>query len=523
MSPSIPIDLDRSSPEPLYRQVALSIRGAIDDGLLRPHQRVPSVRALATQLGVGRLTVATAYDPLTAEGYLVGRVGSGTTVAPDPPRSPTATGRGRAATAQGRPDAAGARLPLLRALPTLAARGSDAFAGSRTPLAPRFDLRSSTAAGWSSGGDAGLAVGATLERLLRDEFRQVSERGGGDMVDPAGDARLRSVIAGRLRAARGIRCEADHIVILSGAPIGFGVIGRLFLGAGRRLVVEDPGEPQIRRALLASGGDAIGIAVDGQGLRADLLPDRAEVAIVAPAVQIPTGAALPLARRLRLLAWAATTGALVVEDARFDEFLLRSAPIPGLAALDDDGRVIQIGSFETLLHRGIRTAFAVLPPPLVEPFVRDLQVFDAGASPVQQRALARFIEDGLLDRHLARVRRALLDRQNAAVGAIQRELGWLVDARPTSGGTRIVVTIEDATWTAHEVTRVAAAAGIAIDGLDVARLAPAPDRELIVDYGRTEPIELRAAMRVLGRALRSAANDRRRPIARSHLGLAVRA
>ena len=507
MSPTMPIQLDRTSSEPLYRQVATSVRRAIDDGRLRPGQRVPSVRVLAAQLEVGRLTIATAYEQLAAEGYLVGRMGFGTVVAPEPPVAQREAPFGPRTPA---PRATPIRLPALRALPSGGADPSDPASHRPMQTLPRFDLRSSAAAGWSGGGgDGGLAVGSTLERLLRDEFRRVAERGGGGEIhDPAGDARLRAVIAAHLRTTRAARCEPEQVVVLSGAVIGFGVIGRLWLGEGRRVVVEDPGDPRLRRALVASGATAIGTPVDGQGLRADLLPGDAQVAVVAPTVQVPTGATLPLARRLRLLAWATTQGALLVEDARFDDLVLRTAPQPCLQGLDDDGRVIHIGSFETLLHGGIRTAYAVLPPSLVDPFVAELEMFDPGASPVHQRALGRFLADGLLDRHVARVRRALLDRQNAAISAIERELGWLVDARETSGGTRLVATIEDPAWTATQVVRVAAEAGIAIESLAPSRVASAPDRELIVDYGRLEPLELRAAFRVLGKALRSSGRAR---------------
>ncbi|MEO5940152.1 MAG: hypothetical protein ABIZ72_04365, partial [Candidatus Limnocylindrales bacterium] len=212
----------------------------------------------------------------------------------------------------------------------------------------------------------------------------------------------------------------------------------------------------------------------------------------------------------------------LVEDGRLDDLLLRSAPQPCLQGLDSDGRVVQIGSFETLLHGGVRTAWAVLPEALVGPFVAGLEAFDPGASPVQQRALGRFLADGLLDRHVARVRRVLLDRQNAALGSIERELGWLGDAREVSGGTRLTVTIEDPHWTASDVVRVAAEAGVALDALGPARVLPAADREILVDYGRLEPLELRAALRALGRALRDSGRSEARPsIGRSLAGVAA--
>ena len=520
MSPTMPIQLDRTSSEPLYRQVATSVRRAIDEGRLRPGQRVPSVRVLAAQLGVGRLTIATAYEQLAAEGYLIGRVGFGTIVSPHRPEpSEREAPFGPRAPA---PRATPVRLPPLRSVTALEGPSRRTL----EPL-PRFDLRSSAAAGWSGGGgaagDGGLAVGSTLERLLRDEFRRVAERGGGGEIhDPAGDGRLRAVIAAHLRGTRAARCEPEQVVVLSGAVIGIGVIGRLWLGPGRRVVVEDPGDPQFRRALVATGATAVPVPVDGQGARADRLPDDAIVAVVAPTVQVPTGASLPLARRLRLLAWAAANGSLLVEDARFDDLLLRSAPQPCLQGLDEEGRVIHLGSFESLLHGGIRTAYAVLPISLVDPFVAELETVDPGASPVQQRALGRFLADGLLDRHVARVRRGLLERQDAALAAIERELGWLVDAREVSGGTRLVATIEDPDWTATQVVSVAADAGIALETLDAARVASAADREIVIDYGRLEPIELRAAIRLLGRALHSTGRSRA-PLRSSLPTLAIRA
>src|SRR5689334_8030287 len=165
MSPAMPIALDRSSAEPLYRQVVASLRSAIDEGRLRAGQQVPSVRALAEQLGMGRLTIATAYEQLAADGYLVGRVGFGTVVAPDAPVPAANAVRGRSLRALPGGSAAVAPDPAIG--PSSDRRGRRGTGGE----IPRFDLRSSAAAGWSGGpGDSGLAVGAALERLLRDEF-----------------------------------------------------------------------------------------------------------------------------------------------------------------------------------------------------------------------------------------------------------------------------------------------------------------------------------------------------------------
>ena len=510
MSTILPIQLDRTGQEPLYRQIEAFVREAIDGGRLRPGQRLPSVRALAGQLGVGRLTVATAYEQLAADGYVVGRMGFGTVVAPHPPEA-AAGGNAPIRRPTSGLGLGPVRLPSLR----LTAAGSAGLTSpsSRRRLGPmpRFDLRAGGSGGTGTAGGPGLSVGPALERLLREEWRGLAESASTSAAfEPAGDPLLRAAIASHLRATRGADCEPAQVVILSGAVIGIGAVARLWLGPDRRVVVEDPGDPIFRRAVSVSGAAVDVVAVDANGLRPDGLPRDAAVAVVSPTVQLPTGGTMPLARRLRLLSWASATGAVVVEDARADDLILRGAPPVCLQGLDEDGRVIHVGGFESLLHGGMRLGYAVLPDALREPFIAALDAIDPGASPVQQRALGRFIADGHLDRHIARVRRALLDRQEAVVGAIERELGWLVEVQPAAGGSRVIATIADPAWTAADVVRAAADAGVAIDSLSLSRPNPGPDRELVVDYGHHEPGELRTAIRTLARGLASSRVPARR-------------
>jgi GntR family transcriptional regulator/MocR family aminotransferase len=511
MSTMLPIELDRTGSVPLYRQIESTVRRAIESGRLRPGQRLPSVRALAGQLGIGRLTVATAYEQLAADGYLVGRIGFGTIVAPHPPSSATDDRSvsdqppRTAATPSampGRLALAPVRLPPIQ-LPAARAPTSMRPRRGLGPV-PRFDLRGGGAGGSGTAGGQGLTVGPVFERLLREEWRFVADSSGSAATaDPAGDPLLRAAIAAHVRTTRGAVCEQDQVVVLSGAVIGIGAVARLWLGPDRLVVVEDPGDPVFRRALGVSGAEIVARPVDAGGLRPGTLPDEAAVAVVSPSVQLPTGAAMPLARRLRLLSWAAATGAIVVEDARADDLTLRGAPGVCLQGLDEDGRVIHLGAFDSLLHAGVRVGYAVVPANLVDPFVAALDAIDPGPSPVQQRALGRFLADGHLDRHLARVRRALLDRQEAAIEAIGRELGWLADVQPAAGGTRLIATIEDPAWTASAVVRLGGEVGVALDTLAASRVAIVPDRELVVDYGHHEPAQLRAAIRSLARALES--------------------
>ena len=489
----LPVTLDRNSPEPLYRQVERQVRAAVDTGRLRPGDRVASVRELARELDVGRLTVATAYEQLAADGYLVGRVGFGTIVAPTAPAAPRTAADGTATDGAARPAFADRRPGAAPPMPIRPAPNA-----SKPP--PRIDLRP----GPPSGAD--MAVGPALERLLREAWRDLAARA--PAADPDGDPLLRATIAAHVRATRAGRCEPDDVVVLSGALIGIAAVARLWLNDAASVAIEDPPDPAFRRALDLPTTRLVPVAIDAHGLRLDRLPAAATLVLAGARVQAVTGARMPLARRLGLLAWASGAGALVVEDARADDLALSGSAGPSLQGLDDDGRVIHIGAFSALLHPGVQLGYAVVPPALAAPFRAAVAALDAGATPVEQRALGRFLADGHLDRHLARVRRSLAERFDATVTALRGDLGWLVSADVPPGGTRLVVTIEDETLTAARAAAAAARAGIAVEPLRESRLRPTgADRELLIDVGRADARTLVEAVGQLARAL---ADERRR-------------
>lgn len=487
------LTVDRSSPEPLYRQVERQLRQLIETRRLVPGERVPSVRELAGQLEVGRLTIATAYEQLAADGYLEGRVGFGTVVVP---AAPEATGSrdvpADVALPRRRPSPAGSVK-----LPPIDAPIADASPADPPGAAPRFDLRPGALGG------AGVAVGPALERLLREAWRDIGD-GGPTLPDPSGDPLLRAAIAAHVRTTRGSRCGPEQIIVLSGALIGVAAVARLWLAGGRVAAVEDPGDADLRRALELGGGALVPVASDRHGVLVEHLPPETSVVLVSPTVQAATGARMPLARRLRLLEWAAAAGSVVLEDARFDELVLEMPVGPSLQGLDDDGRVIHLGGFESILHPGVRVAYAIVPAALVTPIRATLAALDPGATPVQQRALGRFLADGHLDRHLVRVRRALADRHAVAVDTLRRELGWLVTAEPPTGGTRLVATIEDEAWTASRLAEASLAAGVGLVPLSRSDPGGSPSRDVVIDVGRHEPAEIREAIRLVAAALSAA-------------------
>ena len=245
VSPTTPIVLDRASDEPLYRQIEVQLRAAIRDGRVRPGAMLPGVRTLAAALGVARITVATAYDQLAAEGFVDGRVGSGTRVVPDPP---------------------GVATEAATITPTVT---------SHRRSADPIDLRPDAA----SLDDFPFV---TWERLLRDAVRELASTaigGGGAIVagaaaagEPGGDPVLREVLAARLGASRGLRCDPSQIIATTGDWAALSTIADAWPGPAAPVLVEDPGVPWIRALLGARGRRIVPVPVDGLGLRTDRLP-----------------------------------------------------------------------------------------------------------------------------------------------------------------------------------------------------------------------------------------------------------
>lgn len=496
--PSTPIVLNKAAGEPLYRQIEGQLREAILDRRLRPGATLPSVRRLALELGVARITVVAAYDQLAAEGYVEGRAGVGTIVSAELPEQWM---RVRAASIRHRRRL---RHPEIR-LPEITphAFSSPFFEG------PNPFSREKVAFDFTTGSTSlDLFPLDVWERMLRVSWRQLSAGSSSAATDyrqPAGDPVLREALAQYLGMARGVRADAGDIVVTAGAQGAMGAAVRLWLDPSRRFVVEDPGGPHLWRTFQVSGAEMVGVPVDGSGLQVDSLPDSAATALVTPSWQYPAGGTLPLSRRMALLDWARTAGAVIIEDDCDSELRYEGHPLASLQGLDQEGRVLYVGTFSKVMFPGLRTGYAVVPERAGSAFRAMVEALDRGPGAVEQRALALFIREGHFERHLRRLRLAFAERQEAMLSALRHDFDGILDARPMPAGTHLVATITDRRWTASAMAAVAAASGILVEPLAFSRLRPAPDRELLMHYGRLAPFEIRAGMRALAQAVRRSA------------------
>ncbi|AWK87221.1 PLP-dependent aminotransferase family protein [Azospirillum thermophilum] len=415
-----PLALDREGAEPLHRQLYLALRQAVVDGRLRPGDRMPPTRALARDRGLSRNTVVTAYETLFAEGYITGKAGAGTFVAaslPDTPPDGAVPRRGSR-----RDIGLSARGALLtRSLP-LRRDSPDRPFGLGSP-----DRRAFPFALW----------GQLLARSWRTGGRTLAVE-----AESMGYLPLRAAVADYLRAVRAVRCEAEQVMIVSGAQQGLAVTVQLLLDPGETVWVEDPGWPGTRAALEGAGAGLVPVPVDAEGLVVAEGARRgpgARLVLVTPSHQFPLGVTMSLRRRLELLDWAAANDAWIVEDDYDSEFRYAGPPLAALQGLDGAGRVIYVGSFSKVMFPGLRLGYVVLPPDLVEPVAAARRHFDGGTSIVPQPALHRFLAEGYFASHLRAMRTLYAGRRAAMLDALGRDLGGVAVPEPGEAGLHVTV------------------------------------------------------------------------------------
>ncbi|MDC8756347.1 PLP-dependent aminotransferase family protein [Janthinobacterium fluminis] len=371
----IVLDGGRDLAGQVYRQLSEAIRaGRLADG-----QQVPPSRLLAQQLGLSRKTVAQAYARLTLERLLVGRVGVGSFVCAPAAARPRVQAAAQLASAAVLRKWEAMATPLRRAAPQLRSR-FDFLGGSTTPSHFPQDA-------WRR---------CVLHALRQDA--QVRGRYAATEGLPA----LREAIARHTAFSRGLVCTAAQVLVTNGTQQALDLLGRLLLEPGCSVAVEEPGYPMARALFASHGARVLGVPVDAEGIVAASIPDGVSLIYVTPTHQFPLGMPMSVARRHALLARARAIGAIVVEDDYDSAFRYEGRPADSLQSLDTHGIVAFVGSFSKVLLPELRLGYAVLPQPLLPAALTVKHLSDWHCATMPQHALAKFIDDGYLLKHIRR-------------------------------------------------------------------------------------------------------------------------
>ncbi|NCE88673.1 PLP-dependent aminotransferase family protein [Pseudomonas sp. L13] len=469
------IELDRR--QGLTRQLYEALRQRVLDGRLVSGTRLPATRDLATALSISRNSVVRAYDQLYAEGFIESRVGDGTYVA---------------------------QLPMAKKLSTKASTGlstglSPGLSTKWAHLPEDLDDEVIHSAGLARvkdhhlpqpplGPPRAFRVGVPAFDLfpfevwakLNGAFWRKPDLEQLCYGDPAGDGRLRGLIAAYLRSSRGMQCTAEQIVITSGAQQAISLCAQLLVEPGDGVAVENPGYRAAGHAFALAGGRLHGVPVDGEGMDCQVLGtlNDCRVAYVTPSHQYPLGVVMSLARRLELLAWAERSGGWIVEDDYDGEYRYSGAPLSPLAALDRNGRVLYVGTFGKVAFPALRLGYLVLPPGLVQAFTRRRAVDVRHSEVSTQAVMAEFMAAGHFQRHIRRMRRAALSRRNAVLAGWPDGLPGVGPLPSVAAGLHLTVRV-DSQAREQELLAQAHGANVEINGLSSYWLAdtrPPPDQ-----------------------------------------------
>lgn len=477
------IEVDFSGDEPLHRQLYLALKRAILEGRLRAGDRLPSTRILAEDYDVSRTTVLNAFDQLTAEGYLEGRTGSGTTVASYIP--------GDLAKRRKKP----ALFSQLKSGPSISRRAQFGIPSDLSFLRPPArPLRPGQP-------ELKLFPHEVWARLAAKHWRRSNR--DPEHIDSLGYGPLRRAICSYVGRLRGVRCDPDQVLITCGAQQALYLAACTLLDPGESVWMEDPGYPRARTAFVSAGLKIFPVPVDSQGMVVSTARGNRsgpKLVFVTPSFQCPLGTTMSLARRFELLKLAEERNAWIIEDDYFSEYRYGAGPIASLQSIDQNERVIYIGNFSKSVAPSLRIGYMILPPSLVDVFTNVRSSMSRQPPGAEQAILAEFITDGHLERHLRATLRVYRERHDALVAAIRENGKGLLETFPSGTGMYLVAWLRSG-LDDHVAARRAAEHGIDTVPLSTFCARPPRGHALVLGYSCYEITSIRSAVKKLCFAL----------------------
>ncbi len=443
----VTVALDAREKPPLFLQLAEAVLADIRGGRLLPGARLPGSRTLAHALGVHRNTVLAGYAELAAQGWLETTRAGGTFIARQLPAP-----------------FAGSNRPALVG-PSRASAGYDVGPPLGLPVPPMWPA-----------GTLVLAKGAPDPRLvpvaqLARAYRRALARHGVALLgygDPRGHLRLRLALSEMLSTTRGIPVGPEDVLVTRGSQMALDLVARALLSPGDAVVVEALGNRPAWTAFRLAGAELLPVPVDGAGLDVSALARLAErrrirAVYVTPHHQFPTTAVMPATRRMQLLQLARSQRMAVIEDDYDHDFHYDGRPILPLAARDQGGVVVYVGTLSKVLAPGLRMGYLAAPQSVLDR-VRPLrQVADLQGDLAHECAVAELFEDGDLMRHVRRMRRVYRARRDALVEALRRRLTGVVEFNVPAGGmalwARVCPEVDVETWARRALSQGVAFVG----------------------------------------------------------------
>ncbi|MEP2718850.1 PLP-dependent aminotransferase family protein [Pseudophaeobacter sp.] len=414
LAPWLGFSIDRSSATPVFEQICAAIRTRATSGALEQGGKLPPTRVFATELGVSRSTIVTAYEQLVAEGYLSSQQGSGYRLCTSgevefAQKADVATQM--AGAGQKTPDPAGPE-------------GGEAKPGEALPFrAGSPDMRLFPYRQWAK----------TVARICRANPQAMFVGSSG-----FGALSLRQAICDHVAEWRGISARPEQVIVTAGATDALQICLHALSEEEDSVALENPGYKPLLSFLTAQGLRPEYLAVDENGAVLPSGTRASRLAILTPSHQFPLGGAMSPARRMEFIQWASDTDAWIIEDDYDSEFRYAGRPIPAMAGFDQLHRTLYVGSFSKVFSNALRLGYVILPEALLDRLHGSIQRFGPKASSMPQQPLADFINTGEFYRHLRRVRRIYAERRRYLLDRLAHEFSSYGYCEDHQAGMQVV-------------------------------------------------------------------------------------
>ena len=446
----------------LYEFLYRKIRDDIISGAIPPGTRLPSKRALARNYGISVITAQSAYEQLLCEGYA---------------RAEPRRGYYAAAAAGKRISPRKTAVSLDIALPAPEPRDFISISGNNA--------------------DPGLFPFAAWARMTR---KALTENPARLMEIPVtgGLPELRKAISRHLSSFRGLLADPDQIIIGAGTEYLYSLIIQL-LGRDRLYATENPGYPKLMSIYRSNDVRILPISMDSDGIRVSELEEfGAEIAHITPNHHFPTGITMPAGRRFEMLSWSLKReGRYIIEDDYDSEFRVTGLPLPTLFSSDGAGRVIYLNTFAKTLTPTIRISYMALPPDLADLFYRKLSFYSCTVSSFEQLALAEFINQGFLEKHINKMRLYYTRKRESILKAIDASgLGAISRVHENRAGLHFLLELR-ADIPDRELKERLRERKILVKTLSEYHVPgdQAPEHFLLINYSSLDPVKAEQAFR----------------------------
>jgi GntR family transcriptional regulator / MocR family aminotransferase len=492
----IEFDLGPKGSRRTSRTLHHELKAAILDGRLTAGAKLPATRRSAAFFGVSRNTAAEVYERLVNEGHAVTRHGAGTYVADRIASVAPASGRAAELASQHRLNEFWLRPDVTAAMsfwrdrpeyPSLARKGAS------------VDFRPAMV-------DSRLFPLDVFRRVSAKQLRGL-ERKPASYKSPQGNQGnyyLRKAITKHIAITRAVVCRADDILVTSGAQQAFDVLARALVTPHKTVVaLEDPGYPPMRVAFAAAGAKLAPVGVDAEGLIVEQLAPDVGIICVTPSHQFPLGITMSMRRRKALVEFARQNGAVIIEDDYDGEFRYAGSPLEALKTAQASDVVFYVGTFSKCMLSALRLGFIAAPDWAMRTLVAAKNCLDWHCSTPLQSAVAEFISEGHLTRHVRKMRELYKQRRQLLIESLQDKLGEWLEPIPSFYGMHVAAKL----IAAVDLDLLADALllhNVKIHALSRYFLGPQTQAGLVFGYGTVDLPEIRRGLSMLSKGFQSA-------------------